>query len=108
MVNDWTTVDKPKHPIKNGRWVQITEIIRENSTGIIREHLSDTPLEDNEAHPNTWIYEEGNFACDCNRALFFGYAIGENMDEIERECGDGAYSVKLKNTKTGEIFYSEF
>lgn len=42
--------------------------------------------------PGTWAedaysWEEGNFACDCNRAYFF--------DGIDAACGEGGYTVAL-------------
>lgn len=42
---------------------------------------------------------EGNYSCDCNRALFFARAGGEDDPEIG--CGEGAYSVRLVNADTG-------
>ena len=34
-----------------------------------------------EARWRTWIWEEGNFACDCNRAMFF-------LGEDDWPCGE--------------------
>lgn len=39
-------------------------------------------------------------ACDCNRRFFFGYAAGEEYDEIDHPCGHGRFKVSLKNPKT--------
>ena len=52
------------------------------------------------------IWGEGNNQCDCNRALFFGYAIGLKYEDMDTECGDGGYSVNI--LKGDECIYSEF
>jgi hypothetical protein len=38
-----------------------------------------------------YIWTEGNYACDCNRELFFRRALGETPGSDLREfhCGDG-------------------
>lgn len=53
---------------------------------------------------DTYLWEEGNYSCDCNRALFFyGYEDGENY-----LCGDSRFVVeKIVNRETGELLYSE-
>lgn len=51
-------------------------------------------------------WSDGNYGCDCNRALFFARANGE--DEPDIECGETAYAVDwIKDAETGEIVYSE-
>ncbi len=42
-----------------------------------------------------WSRATGNFGCDCNRALFFARAIGEE-DKGERPCGEKAYRVRIE------------
>lgn len=50
-----------------------------------------------------FIWEEGNFSCDCNREDFFCKASGE--PEVERNCGNGVYRVNwLRNDETGKVF----
>lgn len=56
--------------------------------------------------PDTYIWERGNFQCDCNRGSFFDKVLGQEKDDYE--CGDGRYSVNLQNPVTGEYFYTEF
>jgi hypothetical protein len=36
-------------------------------------------------------WSDGNYSCDCNRALFFARAGGEEEPEVE--CGEGAYAI---------------
>jgi hypothetical protein len=60
-----------------------------------------------------WVFtqfwwEEGNARCDCNRELFFRSANGDDAVELETECSDGKYSVRLSDTETGEVLYNEF
>lgn len=72
--------------------------IRRNSDGIIR------------CYPTTWdwygdfIWEEGNFACDCNRGDFFAKAGDE--EDSDHECGDGDYSVFITD-KNGVVLYKD-
>lgn len=51
-----------------------------------------------------FIWSEGNFACDCNRALFFEEAIGN--DDPDRECGSEAYTVRIV-APNGDVLYDE-
>jgi hypothetical protein len=41
------------------------------------------------------MWSEGNYSCDCARRRFFAKAIGED-DPDPGECGDGAFSVRIK------------
>lgn len=46
----------------------------------------------------------GNYSCDCNRALFFATANGE--DDPDVSCGDERYHVCLI-AHSGEIVYED-
>lgn len=39
-------------------------------------------------HGVRWMWDEGNYGCDCNRELFFCWAIGRDEPD-DLECGDG-------------------
>jgi hypothetical protein len=56
-----------------------------------------------------FIWEDGNYSCDCNRALFFERAkTGDDSVWVEQECGHIVYKLdKLVVRETGEIVYSE-
>jgi hypothetical protein len=47
--------------------------------------------------PHEWgeadwfLWDEGNFSCDCNRRILFDRAIGCESDDAE--CGEGDYAV---------------
>lgn len=61
--------------------------IRKNSTGETRAYR------DNGAW-NEYLWADGNFACDCNRALLFQRAGGvEPPDDEDQPCGSISYSI---------------
>jgi hypothetical protein len=104
-LSDWTVVKKAP-PHDQFIWVSIIAHIKNNETGEIREDKTDAIWDTEEMCPSTFIWEEGNFACDCNRYLFFKHAKDEDADNIQ--CGHSKYSVNLQNPKTGVFFYKEF
>lgn len=66
--------------------------LRQNSTGEVRIVTED----EDPKYP--WIgggpefcWTEGNYSCDCNRALFFARA-GDEPDPDDRACGEVAYT----------------
>ena len=78
----------------NPSWANIktepcTLFIRNNATGEIRALAWEWPG----AEVGEYVWRGGNFGCNCNRAMFFADAAGE--DEPDVECGDGAFSVRL-------------
>jgi hypothetical protein len=95
------------HPILKHTCVKVVAHIRDNATGEVRQYQTWEIYdpEDGE-HPGVFNWEENNYSCNCNRALFFARSIG--ADEPDVDCGDGKYSVNLANAKTGEIYYREF
>jgi hypothetical protein len=78
--------------------------IRRNADGVIRKYpdLWDWPDDEELAD---YMWSEGNYACDCNRHLFFVFSGGEEDDD--RPCGDGAYSVRLTD-ESGNTLYEDF
>lgn len=104
-MKDWIEVDIPTHRMKDAIWVKCIAEIRKNDIGEVREIETDEVLKNGSETPNIFNWEENNFSCDCNRAIFFGRANGEELDE---PCSDGKYSVNLKNAKDGKIYYREF
>lgn len=83
----------------------ITVHIRYNASGEVREHHTtgdwDTEFT---AGFSDFIWSDGNYACDCNRALFF-YAWGPESDD--RECGEGAFTLWIVDDTTGDVVYDE-
>ena len=84
-----TTVGEAKDA--GGFDVYITDTL----TGETIVSHEDFIVEDDDCCPDGfphYNYEEGNFSCDCNRALFFERAKGEET-ERERECGNTRYAI---------------
>lgn len=71
--------------------------IRKDSTGEVRR--CDWEVED-EFEP--YIWEEGDYACDCNREAWF-----EGSDR-ERSCSYHRFSIRIERKDTGALLYSEF
>ncbi len=88
-------------------WVRVIAHIKDNLTGEIRLYESDEILSDGDTVPNPYIWEEGNYACDCNRMAFFARVKGDASAEIIA-CGGSRFAVNLENPVTREIYYREF
>lgn len=84
--------------------------IRNNTTGEVRRYETVEFRRAVEQHPDTLNWSEGNYGCDCNRRLFFGYAGGSPVEYVfpSNECSTGEFSVNLEIAATGEIYYREF
>lgn len=81
---------------------EIKVIIRRNADGVTREWLPGFKWH------GAFIWDEGNFACDCNRGQFFDEAGGDGDDEDDEiPCGDGAYSVRVETKSSGRVLYQD-
>jgi hypothetical protein len=78
--------------------------LRDTTTGEVRVWTSDIEWGDVE-HP-AFIWEEGNFACDCNRAQFFARAIGAPEPTCP-PCGDWRYVIDQITDANGVVVYTE-
>ncbi len=106
---DWIEVKKDDHQIDKCIWVECIAEIRNNATGEIREYETQEILEIGNNHPSVFNWEENNYACDCNRRLFFKRTKGEETeDDWNTDCSDGKFSVNLKNKKDGIVYYREY
>lgn len=85
-------------------WVRGIIDIQKTATGEIRQ--CEDSLGVNEDHVSTFMWEDGNYSCDCNRYLFFQREKDEEMEE-DYPCGDSAYSVRIRNPHAGTVFYEE-
>lgn len=45
-----------------------------------------------------YLWSEGNYSCDCNRAIFWGRRFGEV------ECGESKFSVKKIAFTNGDVY----
>jgi hypothetical protein len=75
--------------------------LRKNATGEVRaiEHWSFEPYEDGD-----YLWTEGNYACDCNRHLFFERAGGREPESREVACGDEKYTATHGTREDGSSF----
>jgi hypothetical protein len=109
-TNQWLEYDGPKdnHPVWKHPTVWVDVQIRHNASGEIRVKRAWMIYEPEDGpSPSVYMYEDGNYSCDCNRHLFFHRAAGvEPMEDAP--CGKVAYDVNLINPKTGKVFYREF
>lgn len=106
-IENWEIVENPAHPLKDSVWVATTVEIRDNKTGFVRELPFDDILSIGDEEPSDFIWVNGNYSCDCNRRIFFDQASGGDGN-FESACGQGAYSVRVRNKKNGDVFYDEF
>jgi hypothetical protein len=100
----WITHRKPP-PHHEYEWAEACVHIRRISDGVERSFKSEEILCEGGECISTFIWEEGNFSCDCNRRMFFNSAAGEPTGESV--CGHGAYIVWIVNPATGEVVYDE-
>lgn len=52
-----------------------------------------------------YMWSEGNYACDCNRELFFAAAKG--LPEPDYRCGDGRFAVRVVERGTDRVIYED-
>jgi len=97
---------KKEPPHDQSSWVRCLIEIKDLSSGETRFSTSDLIEGDEKGIPSLYIYQDGNFSCDCNRGLFFGRSVGIEPDE-ETCCGDDRYSLNVYSIG-GEIIYKEF
>lgn len=63
--------------------------IRRNADGLVHVYHYDGPWEEH----SDYMWFEGNYACDCNRYLFFQRAADEPESD-DRQCGETAYFIE--------------
>jgi hypothetical protein len=71
----------------------IVEIVRLADGAVRRMPLAKASGLDWTEEGSDYMWSEGNYACDCNRALFFARAAGE--PDPDRPCGDSAFGVRI-------------
>jgi hypothetical protein len=76
--------------------------IRRNEDGVVRTYHQDFPWDAG----SDYLWGAGNYSCDCNRSLFFQYAVGLTAQEADDyECTDGRFAVRI--TEGGRLVYKD-
>ena len=77
--------------------------IRRNRDGSIATY---TETDDYFASPTVWDWQ--SYSCDCCRAELFISVRKELADDIDIACGADRFAVRITNTDTGELIFSDF
>lgn len=81
--------------------------IRRNRDKAVRVYLF-TNTESWDPDRSDWIWSDGNFACDCNRHLFFHRAVGKDLWRQAPRCGETRYTiVSITQDEDPAVLYSE-
>lgn len=88
------------------KYLKVQISITRISDGKNVTYWDDEGLYQDEDYDGTFIWEDGNFSCDCNRSIFFHKALG-GLEEIETVCGDTQFKVDFIKDETGKIWYQE-
>ena len=91
--------------------MKFTVQIKEIATGKVVEYHDDfEPWEGEYDHPWTgleYMWSEGNYACDCNRELYFNRSQGIEIHACSTRCGESRYRCKITIDETGEVILDE-
>lgn len=79
--------------------------IRRNSDGLVRVYRENMEWWTGEDGSSDFLWSDGNYACDCNRALFFARAVGE--EDPNRKCGDDAFAVRILAEDGTELYVDD-
>lgn len=86
--------------------------LRDTQTGEVVVYHNTYPIPEPDLHESStlYIWEEGNYSCDCNRSLFFHRAKHPDADpndpEIKLDCNTGDNRIiidKIVVRETGEV-----
>ncbi len=88
-------------------WVRVVTVaftvhITKVATGEIRQ-MQETCVWDESA---VWLWEEGNYSCDCNRELFFCRAGGDPEPPDEGPCTRDRFTVRITDPSGEELYDS--
>lgn len=84
---------------------RIRIFVRHNPTMVSRFWCEDQSEPWND-ETSDFLWSEGNYACDCNRSLFFNRA-GDEPDDKNHSCGNEVYSLMIEDAVTGERLYAD-
>lgn len=80
--------------------------IRRNADGVVRDYTMDSNWYEGSEGDSSFLWGDGNFACDCNRNLFFCRAADED-EPLDRHCGSDRFSVRIFDKKKEKILYQD-
>lgn len=75
--------------------------MRNNETGEVRDLSMDFEWPESDGD---FLWSDGNYACDCNRALFF---FNWGPEAEDRHCGVDGFSVQSITLPDGRMVYSD-
>lgn len=81
---------------------ELTITIRRNADGAERTYTDDSDVDDCLLD---FMWGDGNYCCDCNRALFFNRAAGE--DDPDHPCGTSEFQARVADARTGAVLYDD-
>jgi hypothetical protein len=93
--------------IDKHKYLRVQISITRVSDGKNATYWDDEGLYQNGEYDGTFIWEDGNFSCDCNRSIFFHKALGE-PEAVEAECGESKFRVDFIKDETGKIWYRDY
>lgn len=82
-----------------------TVLIKDNSIGEVRQHEEPSESWDD---LQEFMWSEGNYACDCNREIFFRRVVNESFYDCELECGDTRFSIDSIILEDGTVLNIDF
>lgn len=108
----WNEVKNHGYNLSKGDIVvETVAFIRKNNgvdAGVVREMKDEAVLKVKQDIPNTFMWTEGNYCCDCNRDIFWNWEGGKDTSDDDYDCSYGEYSVNLYNPKDNKYYYKEF
>ena len=84
--------------------MKVTIKIKHIPSGEIRDYHDEFEeiTEQTDYNP-IWIWQEGNYSCDCNRHIFFH----NFKDDEDIDCSDGIYKVNIFDSNN-KCLYKEY
>lgn len=74
----------------------IVVIMTDTTTGEVASYSDTGNFEpDENGFDDRYMWEEGNWACDCNRGIMFQTALGNTEGEYPTPCGSTRYRVRI-------------
>jgi hypothetical protein len=101
--------EREPEPTHHGGWLPVDVTLLDTVTGERRTYATWESLHGGEGFSD-FIWTEGNYSCDCNRYLFFQYAIGACPEDVmdDAKCGDGRFRVEsIISAADGTLLYGE-